>query len=407
MGERQKRRRDDKRYSRLQRWAGRVAGLPLAILAMAFLAFGQRAALPATLADGLTMAFYIVSVVGMALSAGFNRSRLFFAFVLLAVVQAALSLPAPPGLDRQVFAGEVYFFAGLLLAFNILVLAGLSERGLLTTAGRRQAIFLLLQLTVAMVVIMSQDREIAEWIRQQSLSPLLGGRTPLSPVAVLAFGAAFLLLAGRQLRRASPVDGAFIFALPALAAALHFREAAIAQPLFFSAAAAMLTVAAIQDSYAIAYQDVLTGLPSRRALAEELARLGERYCVAMVDLDHFKKLNDTYGHDVGDDVLRLTATLIGEGAEGGRAFRYGGEEFTIIFPDRTADEVRPVLEALRSQIAQRSFIIRAQAKKRLTVTVSIGLAERGRQQATPEEVLKAADEALYRAKEGGRNRVCT
>jgi diguanylate cyclase (GGDEF)-like protein len=403
----QKRRRTDQRYSRLGSVAGRFAGLPLAILAVAFLAFDQRASLPAPAAGGFSMASYILALVGMALSAGFNRSRIFFALLLLAIVQAALSLPVPPGLERQMYDGGVYFFASLLLGFNFLVFSLLPERGLLTPGGRSRAVFLLLQFGVAAVVIMSQDRELADFIRRQSLSPLLSGHTQLPLLAAAAFGAAFVLLAWRQFRRASPVASAFFYALPALASALHFRGEALAQPLFFGAAAAMLTVAAIQDSYAIAYQDELTGLPSRRALSEELARLGDRYCVAMVDLDHFKKLNDTYGHAVGDDVLRLTAALISEGAEDGRAFRYGGEEFTIIFPERSAAEVGPILEALRSKIAQRSFFVRGQSKKRLTVSVSIGLAERGRQQATPEEVMKAADAALYRAKETGRNKVCT
>lgn len=402
-----KRRRADRRYN-LGRLAGRFFSPSLAILVVASGAFAQREALPALLTPSLTMASYILALVGMALSAGFNRSRIFFVLLVLTVVQAVLSLPTPPGLRGQVYVSEVYFFAGLLLALNTLTLSWLPEKGLLTAGGRGRAIFLFCQLAIAAVVVMSQDREIAEFIRLQSPSSILGSQTPLPFSAVLTFGAAFLLLVWRQFRRASPVDSALFCALLSVMAALHFSGIApLAQPLFFSAAAAMLTVAAIQDSYAIAYRDELTGLPSRRALSEELGRLGDRYCAAMVDLDHFKKLNDTYGHAVGDDVLRLAASLIGEGAEGGRAFRYGGEEFVILFPERDADEVEPILEALRSRIAERSFFVRGQAKKRLTVTVSIGLAERGRQQETPEAVLKAADEALYRAKEGGRNRVCT
>jgi len=79
-------------------------------------------------------------------------------------------------------------------------------------------------------------------------------------------------------------------------------------------------------------------LPSRRALIERLPSLGRRYTVAMVDVDHFKNFNDTYGHDAGDQVLRMVASRLGEVSGGGTAFRYGGEEFTILFPGKGGKE---------------------------------------------------------------------
>jgi diguanylate cyclase (GGDEF)-like protein len=122
---------------------------------------------------------------------------------------------------------------------------------------------------------------------------------------------------------------------------------------------------------------------------------------------------------VGDQVLRMVAGRLGRVAGGGRAFRYGGEEFTVLFPGKTAEESAPHLESLREAVERATFTLRgkdrpkrkpksprtrAPGEKALSVTVSIGAAQaRGR--AVPDDVVKAADEALYRAKEGGRNRV--
>lgn len=345
------RRRADEQGSRVRRWAGRLASVPLAILAA-----------------------------------------------------AALALPAPAGLDAGMFAAAVYFWAAVLLPFNILVFSLPREKGLLSPAGRGLLGFLLAQLAAAVLLTYAQDADVAGFVSRDSLA--LGGYTPLPRTAVALFALAAAVLGVRMLRRRSPVDGAMFYVLFALTAALHFRGEATAVPLFFAAAATMLTGAAIQDSRAVAYRDELTGLPSRRSLQEEMARLGDRYVIAMVDIDHFKKLNDRFGHDVGDDVLRMVAALLMEVPGGGRAFRYGGEEFTVVFPGLGLEEALPCLEDVRSRVAGRKFVVRGtKAAKRVAVTVSVGAAAAtGR--ALPAEVLKAADEALYRAKEEGRNRVC-
>ncbi|MFQ5761183.1 MAG: GGDEF domain-containing protein, partial [Acidiferrobacterales bacterium] len=118
-------------------------------------------------------------------------------------------------------------------------------------------------------------------------------------------------------------------------------------------------------------------------------------------------------------VLRMVATSLRHVTGGGRAFRYGGEEFTILFSGKTAREAEPHLGELRERIAESLFVIRRGHRAKLTspgisrssrgrqrITVSIGVAERNARVTTPEKVIKAADRALYRAKRAGRNRVC-
>jgi diguanylate cyclase (GGDEF)-like protein len=190
--------------------------------------------------------------------------------------------------------------------------------------------------------------------------------------------------------------------------------------LYLTCAGLVLVVAMVESAYAMAYHDELTGLPARRALNEALQRVEGMYTVAMVDVDHFKKFNDVHGHDVGDQVLRMVAGRLARVDGGGRAFRYGGEEFAVLFAGKTAEESAPHLEKLREAVANASFTKRskdrpkrkpksppargASAKQQLAVTVSIGVAQ-ARGAALPDEIVKAADKALYRAKEGGRNRV--
>ena len=138
----------------------------------------------------------------------------------------------------------------------------------------------------------------------------------------------------------------------------------------------------------------------------------------MLDIDHFKKFNDTYGHDIGDQVLKLVAAKMSGVKGGGKIYRYGGEEFTVVFPRKTAEQSIPELETLRENIATYDMVIRNPKRtdkksrkgkqpsdnKTVNVTVSIGVAQRTAKQ-TFDEALKNADLALYRAKKKGRNNV--
>jgi|GEM_PF-120186 len=190
----------------------------------------------------------------------------------------------------------------------------------------------------------------------------------------------------------------------------------------FSALAVIYLLTILIDSYFLAYRDELTGLASRRALYNLVLSLGRKYSVAMLDIDHFKKFNDTYGHDVGDQVLKLVAAKLARVSGGGKVFRYGGEEFTIVFSRKNTDSVIDHLEDVRESIEEYRIVLRDDKRKQNTktkrnaanksnqktvsVTISIGVAERqGRQ--TFDQTMKSADEALYRAKKKGRNQLCT
>jgi len=234
-------------------------------------------------------------------------------------------------------------------------------------------------------------------------------------------------------RRRGPAERAAFWSLAMVVAAAHPGLDALAASLLRMAAALTLGLAVLETSYAMAYRDELTGLPARRSLMRDLEALSGTYTLAMVDVDHFKKFNDRHGHDVGDQVLRLVASRLGRAPGGGRAYRYGGEEFTLLYRGVGRNEAAAHLEALRASVASARFSLRgwtrpvrkgagkgrrgerkaaapaggkARKSKKLSVTVSIGVADSADgAEVVPEAVLAKADKALYRAKRAGRDRV--
>ncbi|MCX7553362.1 GGDEF domain-containing protein [Marinicella sp. S1101] len=190
---------------------------------------------------------------------------------------------------------------------------------------------------------------------------------------------------------------------------LFITDGALINTLTAIAALLILLLSALQNAWHLAYVDELTALPGRRALEERLQRSLGIYALAMVDVDHFKNFNDTYGHDVGDDVLRMIAAKIGEVAGGGVAYRYGGEEFTIFFNNHSASEVKQHLQAVIDDVATTPFVVnrrKGQKPKAVQVTVSIGVTD-SIGHANASDTIKTADQALYTAKKKGRNRLHT
>ena len=168
----------------------------------------------------------------------------------------------------------------------------------------------------------------------------------------------------------------------------------------------------VQMTIEMAVTDGLTGLHNRRYLERHLATLVQQavarqkpLSVLVLDIDHFKSINDSYGHAVGDDVLREFSRRVRKAVRGiDLACRMGGEEFVIAMPDTDAALALLVGERLRQKIAMERFRITEGAES-IEVTVSIGVASLTSTEDTPDMLLKRADEALYKAKREGRNRV--
>ena len=411
---------------------------PVAIIAAAALCLWLGPALPPSLAGLKEAGAYFVLLAGAAMSLWFNRGRAFVAAASLLLAYAGYRLALEFGAGG--FAPRaVYTAAVLLVPLNILVALLLPERGV-SYHGDHRWLFVVAGEILLVTWIASSGRSalsgtawqelLAHWLLRSPPAPFLGR---------VLFCAAFSAAVWRALPpklpgQGGPVSPIAVGQAGALAAFFIACEWAASEAVFgvFTAAAgAILIVAMLQESHRLAFNDELTGLPGRRALQEAMAGLGPRYVLAMADVDNFKSFNDKHGHDVGDQVLKLVAARLAEVEGGGRAFRYGGEEFTVLFDQATLAEAMPHLEAIRASIAGYRMAVRGEDRpkarelgeklrgpdteemhapeKMLSVTISIGAAWPGAAgsegSATPAQVLKAADEALYRAKRGGRNRV--
>jgi two-component system cell cycle response regulator len=168
----------------------------------------------------------------------------------------------------------------------------------------------------------------------------------------------------------------------------------------------------VQLSMEMAITDALTGLHNRRYMESHLATLveqaqgrGKPLALLIVDIDFFKSINDTHGHDAGDDVLREFAIRLKKSIRGiDLACRYGGEEFVIVMPETDMAVAAVVAERIRRRIATEPFAV-ASGAAAVPVTISIGLAALAVADDSPAGILKRADQALYRAKRDGRNRV--
>ncbi|MDH3286344.1 MAG: GGDEF domain-containing protein [Betaproteobacteria bacterium] len=395
--------------------------VPAAVLVAAFLFVVYSPALPRSLAGLELYGPYILFAIGSALALTFKRGRVLAALAVLIIAYIAQQLWLQHGLV-DLSARTIFLALGLFVPLNLGVLAFRPERGTLNRYGALRLAVLAAEAALAAWIIQSGGTGIidAAYLKFIDPAPISAGHLPQLAILFIALGA-LAALAATFLTR-SAINASLAGAIIAFAVAAHVVTASTIFSVFITAAELMVTIGVLQASFRMAFRDELTGLPSRRALNERLMTLPRAYTIAMLDIDHFKKFNDTYGHDLGDHVLKMIAARIARISGGGTAFRYGGEEFTVLFPGKSIGEAVPFLEALRENVQAYQLALRAsdrpkkskgakrqrggwRDKRSVSVTISIGVAERNDRLETPEEVTQAADRALYRAKEKGRNQV--
>lgn len=384
-----------------------------------------------------SLSFYYVGVfaAGLLLAWRFNSSRILFCLLVLLLAHRAVDFFA----NGQVSASAVHegpgrmavALAALLIPLNFIAFASMRERGLILAGVAPRFAVLFLESVVFAVLCRPENSYVGTSDPDASAIPhwiLL-----IFVVAIAFFGWKFF-----QTRK--PIEPGFAWSVVSVFLWVQFAPLGKMSDAYVATAALILGASLIETSYVLAYHDELTGIRGRRAFNESLLSLDQQYAIAIVDIDHFKKFNDTYGHDVGDQVLCMVASRLSQVEGDGQPFRCGGEEFAIVFRNLSAKEAFEHLDALRRVIEKSTFQLRAgerradskaekaherragesdrrrSGKKKaaaipkpvadhLSVTVSIGVAEPSTRIRQPEQVIQAADQALYRAKEKGRNRV--
>ncbi len=380
--------------------------------------------------------YYSAFLVGLLLSWRFHSSRTFSVLILLFLSHRAVEFFASgematggPGLT----ALEAVSF---LLPLNFALLAITQERGFTLSTVAPHLLVLFVESVFVAMLCRPQPATGASMFHGALFDRAWFSWSSIPQISWLAFAVTMGTLVALYVTHHKAFESSFAWALGSFYLALNMGGVGNVARAYVATSATILVVSIIEASYVMAYHDELTGLSSRRAFNDARLQLEVPYSVAVVDIDHFKKFNDTYGHETGDDVLCMVADRLARVTGGGQAFRVGGEEFSILFAGKRADQTVEHLELLRATIATSVFRLRgtdrransrgsdrrkaANRKKKssraraapppaalleLSVTVSIGVAEPDTKHASVERVIQLADKALYRAKDGGRNRV--
>ncbi len=378
--------------------------------------------------------YYAVFVSGGLLAWRFHSNRILSVLVTLLLAHRALEFfstgHAVSGPGRVAFEAIAF-----LLPLNFVLISYTRERGLTLPAISPRIAVLFFQSVFVAVLCRPDQTAGLSLLHPEFVSPFHW--TAIPQLAVITFALSFAALFVRFLFNHKPVESGLLWALTATFLGMQAQGAGKIGSAYFATAGLLMIASIIENSYVLAYHDELTGLPSRRAFNDALLRLQSPYAITVVDIDHFKSVNDTYGHDTGDQVLRLVAGRLSQVGGGGQAYRVGGEEFTILFPGKSAKDVLDPLETLRITIEASAFRLRSGEERRrneprrsdrrvtprkgssarktqsktldgnLYVTVSMGVAQAGSATQDVERVIQQADKALYRAKQSGRNRIET
>ena len=379
--------------------------------------------------------YYAVCGAGVLIAWRFHSSRVIFALLTLILGHHAIEYFAA-GHRLGSGPGRIALDAvSLLIPINFVVFSMVRECGFgIPSLAPRS--FLLFFEAVFVAVICRPGEITGPHVLNFNI-PGLGFSSwiRIPQLALLTFIAVIGIMLARFWRRRQPLEHGLIWSLSAAFLGLQNGTIGRVGQGYFATAGLILIASLLENSYFLAYHDELTRLATRRAFNQALSSLEAPFAIAMVDIDHFKKVNDTYGHDTGDQVLGMVASRLARIGSGGHAYRVGGEEFSILFPGRTVQEVVPELESLRITVSESSFRVRNTIDRRkaargperrqvikqphpkrtqtamasisgqLSVTISIGVAEPKSRLPGAEQVIQAADKALYRAKRSGRNRL--
>jgi len=391
--------------------------IPVIILAIAVGLRTKVSLLPENYLPLLGYAPYVLLIVSGFLCFQFNQFRSLLIAIILSVCYFIIQFYLQESL-QEIAASNIYFLLSGFLPLMFILISWIPERGIITTFGIlfltisslpvMLAIYLYLNPTLLVSIL--EYFPIREWTF-----------SVLSPLAIIIYLLTLTHQIVRLWKYQQPFDAVVSILILSLLINFSLFDKDDMSIVIFIAAQLIIIWGILKQTHDMAYRDELTGLQGRRALNEALKSPGRKYVLAMMDIDHFKKFNDKYGHDVGDDVLKIVANKIAMVTGGGKAYRYGGEEFTVLFKGKELEPCIPHLQAVREEIARYSLSIREKASrpktvkegkkqrtntrkpKGISVTISIGVAKRTTDLSSPELILKAADKALYKAKKAGRN----
>ena len=403
--------------------------MPTAILIASVLLLPFLADLAIEQRLGLMQLPYYLLILVSALGLVLNRTREAGAAMFLIIVYFCIQqeLQSPLELVRP---GTVYFLLCLFVPIGMALLSLFPERRTFEFWGVASLTIAPVLLVIGMRVL---DQALATGANLNEVwLPRVDEPTILSAEAFYLFAVATMLCLVTYFIRRDNAQTALLFSIIFIFATLNWLHLSMISTVMMLAAGLALLWGVISSLLYMLYQDELTGLPDRKALNRAMGTLNAGDILVMADIDKFKNLNDSHGHDTGDEVLKLVAVFLSETGERGRAYRYGGEEFTFLFKGRDQEKALAALQETREKIANYPIVIRAREqrpmkkptnnkqgaayreearirelnRKAIRTSISMGVVAL-REDEHPLDALKRADKQLYKAKKSGRNRICT
>ncbi len=404
--------------SSIVRWL--VAFLvPGGIIFLAAIGFLRPRGLPSW-SQGPVQAFpAIVLTFGLFFGWFLSSSRLLLSLIVLVLADCAVILMPPTETDPESFGQRMFSAAACLVPLNLLALSLIKVDPPSAWSGTLRLVFILVQPLLILVIDRLDPTVLLHMFRQPLVLLPESGWTNLPQPALLAFILALVLAGGRYVVDKHPMDGGTVWALAATFVAFQKHREGWSATSFFSAAGLMLFLTFLQAWHQRSYRDELTGALGTLAYDDAVANLGKKFVFAVVGLDQLRQYGNQHGKSISDQVLRLLAPTIMAAGRTGMVFRLAGEEFTVLFPKKTAGETLVTLERIRKAVEQTAIYLgrndrifegegslRARSRKvELVITASIGLAETRHSGASLGQVTKAAYRALYEAKAAGGNQV--
>lgn len=395
-------------------WKSILAVLfPGGVIFLIAIGFLRPLGLPMWLQQPIAALPYIVLTFGLIFGWYFASSRMILSLLVLALADRSLILVPTTGADQEAVGQTIVAITAVLVPLNLLAFSILKEDSITTVRGVMRVLLVLVQPFLLLWLCLPDQHDLAASFTREYIPPLYTEWTPIPQPALFAFATALLLHFIRFVLHRDPLEGGAIWALVAIFVAYHTNRYGWQPTNFFMASGLILFVTLLQSFYQRAYRDELTGIPGRLAYDEAIRQLGSRFSVAVISIDQLTQYANMHGKSVGGQILKLVAPRVQAACSDGQIFRTTGEEFTVLFPGKSATETLGTLETVRKSIEAISLFLRGcdrvwetqrgikKAGSRdhaLPITLSIGVAEKLSAGATLTLVIKSAYRALYEAK---------
>ena len=361
---------------------------------------------------------YIVLTFGLIFGWYFSSSRMILSLLVLALADRALMLFPNTGADQAAVYQTIVAVTAFLVPLNLLAFSIFKEDSLSTLRGVARVVLVLVQPFLLLWLCLPDQHDLASSFTREYIPSLYTDWTPISQPALFAFATALLLHFIRFALHRDPLEGGAIWALSAVFVAYHTSRFGWQPTNFFMAAGLILFVTLFQSFYQRTYRDELTGIPGRLAYEEAIGQLGKRFSLAVIGIDQLTQYANVHGKSVSDQILKRAAPRIQAACSAGQIFRTTGEEFTVLFPGKSATDTLGTLDTVRKSVEAIGLYLRGRDRvwekqrgtkdagsrdRALPITLSIGVGEKLNDSATLTLVIKSAYRGLYEAKGIGGN----